>query len=131
MLTTFVLLAALLVAVSALASAVVDTLSHHYSTSVFSRFNPLFWNPELSWRNKYKNGDHTAGPKFFLSTTLFVVFTDAWHLFKSVRENSWQMAAALIFSDGLPWWWLVIAFAAIKALYWPLFHFPYTKGFRE
>jgi hypothetical protein len=64
--------------------AVMDTLQFRYHTSVFKRYsNQLFWNPEISWRNKYKSDGHT--PKFLGSTTIFVLFTDAWHFFKMLR----------------------------------------------
>lgn len=70
-----------------LSEAVMDKLLFHYSTSIFGNFkNKLFWNPEVSWKNKYKNGDPNYGEKFFLSTTLFVGLTDGWHLFKLFRN---------------------------------------------
>jgi len=66
-------------------NSVMDTLSHHYSTSIFINFrNYDYWNPVTSWRNKYKHGNKDEGPAFFLSTGLLVAFTDGWHLFKSM-----------------------------------------------
>ena len=56
-----------------------DKLQFHYGKSIFPA-NSLFWNPKLSWRNKYKDGDPAQGPKSPLSTTLLVGFTDGWHL---------------------------------------------------
>jgi hypothetical protein len=61
-----------------------DTLDHHYSTSIFIKWNPKFWNPDISWKNKYRKGVKDLGPAFFLSTGLLVAFTDGWHLFKSI-----------------------------------------------
>jgi hypothetical protein len=69
-----------------LSESVMDTLQFHYSNSIFYNFkNKLFWNPEISWKNKYKDGDPTEGPKFLFSTNLLVGLTDAWHLFKLLR----------------------------------------------
>lgn len=69
--------------------AVMDKLQFHYYLSIFKNFkNQLFWNPNISWRNKYKDGNPTEGEKFFLSKTLLVGFTDAWHLFKLLRTLS-------------------------------------------
>jgi len=63
-----------------------DVIQFHYPTSKFSTLsNPQFYNPELSWRNKYKNNDPSMGEKFLGSTTIFVGLTDAWHLFKTIR----------------------------------------------
>lgn len=61
--------------------AVIDTLSHHYGRSWFARFDPYFWNPDISWENKYS--DYPT-PKFWGSTNIFVWTTDAFHLFKSM-----------------------------------------------
>jgi len=69
-----------------LSEAIMDTLQFHYSSSRFYHLkNKLFWNPEISWKNKYKNGDPTEGSKFPFSTNLLVGLTDAWHLFKLLR----------------------------------------------
>ena len=66
--------------------AIMDKLQFHYDSTIFKDYsNQLFWNPAISWKNKYKNGDPTNGEKFFLSKTLLVGFTDAWHLFKLFR----------------------------------------------
>lgn len=37
-----------------------------------------------SWRNKWKNGNKNQGEKFPFSSTLFVMFTDRWHLWQSL-----------------------------------------------
>ena len=66
---------------------IMDKIQFHYSTSIFSTFkNTTYWNPEESWKNKYKNGNPLEGEKFFLSTTFFVSLTDAWHFFKLLRN---------------------------------------------
>lgn len=66
--------------------AIMDKLQFHYNRSIFKKFkNQLFWDPSVSWKNKYKDGDPTKDEKFYLSKTLFVGFTDAWHLFKLLR----------------------------------------------
>lgn len=65
---------------------VMDKLQFHYSNSVFYHLkNKMFWDPEISWQNKYKNGDPMDGPKFPFSTSLLVGLTDAWHLSKLLR----------------------------------------------
>jgi hypothetical protein len=60
-----------------------DTSVHHYSTSKFKKLNPYFWDGEISWRNKYVNGDPSQGRvKWFLGINKPVQITDAFHLFK-------------------------------------------------
>jgi hypothetical protein len=70
-----------------ISEGVMDTLQFHYHNSVFSKLdNQLFWNPQNSWMNKYKDGNPSMGEKFWGSKTLFVGLTDAWHLFKLFRN---------------------------------------------
>jgi len=69
---------------AAICNAVMDTLTHHYPTSIFNDMNPKYWNPQISWKNKYLDGVKAFGPAFFLSTGILVAFTDGWHLFKSI-----------------------------------------------
>ena len=70
---------------AAVCNSIMDTLAHHYPTSIFSDMNPKFWDPKISWKNKYKEGVKAMGPAFFLSTGILVAFTDAWHFFKSLQ----------------------------------------------
>jgi len=70
---------------AAICNSVMDTLAHHYPTSIFNDMDPKFWNPQISWKNKYKDGVKAFGPAFFLSTGLLVAFTDGWHFFKSLQ----------------------------------------------
>ena len=74
------------IVLAGLAEAVMDTIQFHYSISIFSKFKAKFWDPTISWRNKYKGGEPAAGPKFWGSTTIFVGLTDGWHLFKLIRN---------------------------------------------
>ena len=78
----------ILLFISAVAKAIMDKLSFHYSSSVFPKLTKAenFWNPQFSWRNKYKNGDSKQGEKFLGSSTIFVGLTDAWHLFGLIRD---------------------------------------------
>jgi hypothetical protein len=77
----------ILAIIGGVAKAVMDTISFHYDSSVFkNKKNQLFWDSSKSWKNKYKEDLET--PKFFLSTTMFVFMTDAWHLYQNFFLNS-------------------------------------------
>lgn len=39
-----------------------------------------FWNKSVSWRRKWKDGNPDKGEAFLGSSTVFVMFTDGWHL---------------------------------------------------
>jgi hypothetical protein len=67
---------------------VMDKINFHYFKSIFreeDKFNQKFWNPEISWENKYKDIVNYE-PKFWGSTTFFVAFTDAWHFFQLINN---------------------------------------------
>lgn len=88
----------ILVGLAGFFKAVMDKLQFHWHRSIFyrdrMRFNPLFWNPQLSWENKYELGSSYKVEKFKFSTTLLVFLTDAWHLA--------QMSTYLLIFIGLP-----------------------------
>lgn len=73
----------ILVSIAGLSKAIMDNLQFHFNRSIFNqlKYNQKFWDPTLSWSNKYKEGSMTE-PKFFGSTNYFVFLTDAWHLFQ-------------------------------------------------
>lgn len=57
-----------------------DLLFHYHEfQNTFPNANPEFWDPELSWRNKYMNGDPAQGEAFPGSSTIFVAATDGYH----------------------------------------------------
>jgi hypothetical protein len=62
-----------------------DTSSHHYHTSILKKFNPNWWNAEVSWKNKYVNGDPSLGfRKIWKNINYPVQLTDCWHFFKTL-----------------------------------------------
>ena len=110
-----------------------DTLQFHYGKSVFLP-QSAFWDPAVSWRNKYKNNDPAQGPKFPLSTTLLVGFTDGWHLMQmgylAFQRLSIVLAVASFYTFSPDFWVNVGAWATIwVALIWVHaagFHFTYS-----
>jgi hypothetical protein len=128
---TVIIISVICLLIASAANAVMDTLAHHYSSSIFTRYNPLFWNPVESWKNKYKNGDPEQGAKFTGSTTIFVLFTDAWHLFKFIQINSYLIAVILPawLWSGTEWWFGLIGFVVVKILQGIVFNILYHKLF--
>ena len=76
---------------SGILDAVMDTLKDHFSISIFSKLNPQFWNPSISWTNKYINNDHNNGHKTFslfgITFPTLDALSDAWHISKILREG--------------------------------------------
>lgn len=118
----------ILIWVAAIANAVMDTLQHHYSTSIFKYTNARFWNPRYSHLNKYKGHLKVNGPKFFGSTTFLVWTTDGWHLFQFIFLSCWQAAIAVSLVDG---WWVLVYFAVIKFLFGVIFEIMYGRLLRS
>jgi hypothetical protein len=101
--------------------AVMDTLQFHFFKSVFASkakepsqaiMEDRFWNPELSWENKWKNGDKAQGEKFLGSSTVFVFTTDAWHLFQFFFLNT-MILAIVLYEPLINWWADFLIYAAV------------------
>ncbi|MFN7656507.1 MAG: hypothetical protein ACK5OW_01830 [bacterium] len=69
---------------ASICNAVMDKSTHHYHTSIFKKFNnEMWWNGEISWKNKYVDGDYSKGRvKWFFGLNKPVQLTDAFHFFK-------------------------------------------------
>lgn len=77
-----------------MAKGVSDTLQFHYKKSVFAEIeNEQWWNPAISWKNKYKDYDNGDKSEAYLgSRSLFVWRTDAWHLAQTFETGAWVFA---------------------------------------
>ena len=108
--------------------AVKDKIDHHYDETIFSNkwFNPMFWNPDISYKNKWKGGIKSNGEKFLFSSTALVFLTDAWHLFSSLELAAWHCAIAIGMSMFLPYS-AVLILLALKVVYAVFFNGMYDK----
>lgn len=77
-----------------------ETLQFHPDAffKAFPNASRQWFDPAISWKNKYKNGDPAQGAKFPLSTTVLVMFTDQYHLNNFIHRAS--MTSALIIKFG-------------------------------
>lgn len=79
------MLSIIFIFLAGICNSIMDTLSFRYNTSIFANTKHTQWfNPAISWKNKWKNGDHTQGERFPGSSTIFVALTDAWHFSKTI-----------------------------------------------
>lgn len=76
------------VLVSGMLDGTKESISFHYQgfKRVFPKANDKFWDPCISWANKYKNNDPAQGQKFYGSTNLFVFTTDAYHALRTSQR---------------------------------------------
>lgn len=119
-------------AFAAVCKAIMDTLMFHYGESVFKTANPYFWNPLFSWMNKYKDHDPKLGEAFFLSKSVFVGFTDAWHMFGMF--NAFFLIAAIVIYSPITkikqkWLSLIVDFTILKVTHQVIFHVLFTYAF--
>lgn len=113
-----------LIFLSGVANGIMDTLQFHYSSSIFAHF-PASWqtwlNPSTSWVLKWQIGDEgqvILKERFWGSSTWFASFTDAWHLFKFIYQNSLIAAFAFLLADllGRDWKVFLLLFIGSKML---------------
>ena len=83
---------AVLAFTSGVCEGVMDGLQFYYDK------DNQFWNPDISWVNKYKGRDPQNGLSF--RGRFFVWTTDGWHLVKGIRNTSGTLA--IVFSFGEP-----------------------------
>jgi hypothetical protein len=101
-------------------NAIMDTSVHHYDSSIFTNYNMLWWDGDISWKNKYVDGDTEKGRiKWFFGINKPVQLTDAFHFFKmlmiificfsivcgvfSSLEHEWYIFLLLFISYGITW----------------------------
>ena len=101
------------------ASGLCDGTAEHLKFHCTS--SSTYWNPNLSWVNKWKNGDPAQGEKFWQSSRALVWTTDGYHLMRFGR-NMFAMSA-IVFHFGKPqkWYYYLIEFATN--------YLAYTVGF--
>lgn len=107
MITLELVIRSLFFLLAGIANAYMDKLQFHYSTSVFPQSGKRrqWYDPEISWRNKYKDYPDDKRPAFFLSKNFLVFLTDAWHFWQFIFLTSLSLAATPI----MPIWWQTIA----------------------
>ena len=103
---------------AAICNAVMDKLSFHFYDSVFSR-DVRYWqwfNPEVSWRNKYIDKMPSKGLRKWL--IFDVQFTDAWHTFKSLMIVF--LALSIITFDLYTFnvWWIKLIVFCVYGFVW-------------
>ena len=83
-----------LITLAAIMNAIMDMTGVKYNQTIFSLVPgwDKFCNGAISWVNKWKNGDHLQGEKFFGSSTFMVWTTDLWHLAKAIMLLCFSLA---------------------------------------
>lgn len=90
--------------IAGMADGLKERISYHYYT-IPDTWNQQFWNPQLSWRNKWKNGDPNQGEAFPLSSTTLVFLTDGYHLLRTANRWAWIGCATISIQINTPKKW--------------------------
>ena len=126
-----------LIFIAGAANGIMDDLQFHYADTVFAKFeNQRFWNPEISWTNKYAHDKEGViikplKPAFIGSTTFLVSLTDAWHLFKLIYNGSLRLCIVLLFWFAYEqrlgkWYEIILLWSGLAILQSLFFHLTYT-----
>lgn len=86
-----------------------------------------WWNPDTSWKLKWKNGNPSEGEKFPGSSTIFVRFTDGFHFFQGLFLT-FMFTAMVLYPHAIDtsWsWWILLHFAGIYAVFTGSFEIIY------
>lgn len=109
-----------------------ETVKWHYDEfeARFPEANEEYFNPEISWRNKYANGTPESGEKHFGSTTFLAWSTDYYHLARTSR-NAFVLAGILITpKQKMNWKGYVLKALCYSISYQAGFHLTYSLIFR-
>jgi hypothetical protein len=81
------------------------------------RFNHERLNKTTGSKYKYKDYDNKT-PRFPLSTTALVGFTDGWHFFQLCFYTCWQTVISILFVDyyDISKWWIIVVVLSIKTI---------------
>ena len=104
--------------------AVSDVCADHYSTSIFTKYNPQFWDKSVSWQNKWIGGDKANGHKKGLK--YWDPISDAWHISNGFMISSF-IAAGIFYPAYNP----LIVFAVSGVLFTVVFNTFYNHIFKK
>ena len=90
-------------------------------------WDPEFWHKNVSWKNKWKNGDPLQGERFWGSSRWFVLVSDGWHLMQ-FGFLGLMFLAIICYEKVGPWWADLIV---MRLVFGGVFEFCHRKLFRK
>lgn len=96
------MLSILFLTLAGMCNAIMDKINFHWDESIFKGSKLEWWaNPEVSYKNKWKNNSNNLdGEKFPGSSTIFVWVTDLWHFAQSFMVTFFVLGT-LFYGDGI------------------------------
>jgi len=85
-----------------------EVMSYNYTLfdKTWGIKNDDYWNPDLSYKNKWKNGDYRQGERFFLSSSALSWTVEGRKLVRMGQRlvKAGQIAIPLCAQERQPWW---------------------------
>jgi hypothetical protein len=127
------MLSILFLSLAGICNAIMDSILFHWDKSIFKGSKLEWWaNPEVSYKNKWKNHSNSEdGEKFPGSSTIFVFITDLWHFAQSFMITFFVLG--VLFYDGIvvikgyPLVSLLIDFVILKGVFSLTFELFWSK----
>lgn len=117
------MLSILFLSLAGICNAIMDSILFHWDKSIFKGSKLEWWaNPEVSYKNKWKNHSNSEdGEKFPGSSTIFVFITDLWHFAQSFMITFFVLGVLLydgiVVIKGYPLVSLLIDFVILKGVF--------------
>lgn len=115
----------LLIILSSIANACMDVVTHHYDKSIFSKYDRYYFDPSISWVNKYNKNDASLGRKQWHGIVIHEAFTDFWHLCKSITICSF--IGAVVCYEYQSKWLMLFDFISYGIIWNMTFSLFYNK----
>ncbi len=104
--------------IAGMADGSAEALKWHYdSVDKKLNLNDQYWNPQISYTNKYAGGITANGPRFPGSTTYLVWTTDGYHMLRMVRNMSITGSIIVHPYKKKKWYFYVIDFTTHAIVY--------------
>lgn len=114
-------LSLILIIIAGAAKGLMDRIRFHWGEAPeWMREKSRYWNPDISWRNKYHNGIPSNGSKFPMSTTLLVSLTDGWHLLQMIFLTSMSLSIAVL--SNYHWVLSYVVIRLVFGLFFTIFY---------
>lgn len=127
------MLSILFLSLAAICNAIMDSILFHWDKSIFKGSKLEWWaNPEVSYKNKWKNHSNSEdGEKFPGSSTIFVFITDLWHFAQSFMITFFVLGVlfydSIVVIKGYPLVSLLIDFVILKGVFSLTFELFWSK----
>ena len=127
------MLSVLFLSLAGICNAIMDTILFNWDKSIFKGSKLEWWaNPEVSYKNKWKNHSNSEdGEKFPGSSTIFVFITDLWHFAQSFMITFFVLGVLLydgiVVIKGYPLVSLLIDFVILKGVFSLTFELFWSK----